>query len=234
MRSISIRKIYSIIALSLILAFIPFSYSIAHSKLYGHKYCNKSGFKCIKVNRGDTWNKLFPNSSTREVVMKLNRMNTELYPGMVIAVPNNLRSTDINDISPFPKTSDIQQPTILVDKSDMAWAAYSDGQLRRWGPISGGKGYCPDTKSKCRTITGHFKIYAERGPNCISYKFPIGKGGAPMPYCMFFKGGYALHGSPVVPGYHASHGCVRLFYDDAKWLNTEFVTIGETRVIIRE
>ena len=26
----------------------------------------------------------------------------------------------------------------------------------------------------------------------------------------YFTGGYALHGSPSVPGYPASHGCVRL------------------------
>jgi len=33
---------------------------------------------------------------------------------------------------------------------------------------------------------------------------------------MFFHGGFALHGSPSVPGYNASHGCVRLFDDDAE------------------
>jgi lipoprotein-anchoring transpeptidase ErfK/SrfK len=49
---------------------------------------------------------------------------------------------------------------------------------------------------------------------------------------MFFHGGYALHGSNDVPGYNASHGCVRLVTEDAKWLNTQFVNVG-TRVIIK-
>jgi lipoprotein-anchoring transpeptidase ErfK/SrfK len=46
---------------------------------------------------------------------------------------------------------------------------------------------------------------------------------------MFFHRGYALHGSYDVPGYNASHGCVRMFVKDAKWLNQEF-TAGEDSV----
>lgn len=37
---------------------------------------------------------------------------------------------------------------------------------------------------------------------------------------MYFTGGYALHGSPSVPAYPASHGCVRLSNADADWLWT--------------
>lgn len=35
---------------------------------------------------------------------------------------------------------------------------------------------------------------------------------APMPYSIFFKGGYAIHGTYHIKrrGYRASHGCVRL------------------------
>lgn len=35
---------------------------------------------------------------------------------------------------------------------------------------------------------------------------------------MYFYGGWALHGSPSVPAYPASHGCVRLANDDMDWL----------------
>jgi peptidoglycan hydrolase-like protein with peptidoglycan-binding domain len=35
---------------------------------------------------------------------------------------------------------------------------------------------------------------------------------------MYFKGGYAVHGSRSVPGYPASHGCVRVSYEDEDWL----------------
>ena len=50
-----------------------------------------------------------------------------------------------------------------------------------------------------------------------------------MPYCMFFHKGFALHGSDDIPGYRASHGCVRMFTRDAKWLNEEFVEISSER-----
>lgn len=35
---------------------------------------------------------------------------------------------------------------------------------------------------------------------------------------MYFKGGFAVHGSTSVPGYPASHGCVRVSYADEDWL----------------
>jgi len=77
----------------------------------------------------------------------------------------------------------------------------------------------------CRTARGEFAFYRKRGRGCKSGKYPLRKGGgAPMPYCMYFYRGFAFHGSPTVPGYNASHGCVRLFTEDAKWLNQNFVT----------
>ena len=55
-----------------------------------------------------------------------------------------------------------------------------------------------------------------------------------MPFCMFFYHGYAMHAS-YLPGYHASHGCIRLFYEDAEWLNKNFVDMGRrgTKVIVQ-
>jgi lipoprotein-anchoring transpeptidase ErfK/SrfK len=35
---------------------------------------------------------------------------------------------------------------------------------------------------------------------------------------LYFVGGWAVHGSPSVPAYPASHGCVRLSNDDQDWL----------------
>jgi hypothetical protein len=169
------------------------------------------------------------------LVKKINRMNTPLHKGMVIAVPKDLSTANLMDFAPFPK-KDTSSGTefIRVDLSDLAWAAYDhDGNLVNWGPISGGKGYCPDTRKRCGTIKGTFTFYRKQGAGCVSSKYPIPRGGAPMPYCMHFKGGYALHGSPTVPGYNASHGCVRLFKEDAEWLNHNFVDTGYTKVTIQ-
>jgi Putative peptidoglycan binding domain/L,D-transpeptidase catalytic domain len=52
-----------------------------------------------------------------------------------------------------------------------------------------------------------------------------------LPYADYFTGGYAFHEYPDVPGYPASHGCIRIADGDAQvvW---GFATIG-TRVTIR-
>jgi len=123
---------------------------------------------------------------------------------------------------------------IVVDPNQHIFGAYdARGNLVKTGPISAGKGYCPDIKRGCKTPSGTYTIYTKKGSECVSSKFPVGKGGAPMPYCMFFRGGYALHGSYSVPNFNASHGCVRMHPSDAAWLNQNFVNVGSTKVLIK-
>lgn len=114
----------------------------------------------------------------------------------------------------------------------LRWKAYRNGRLVRSGRASGGKGYCPDVRRRCRTPIGNFRVYRKQGPGCHSSKYPLPRGGAPMPYCMHFYRGYAIHGSNNVPNYNASHGCIRVPPSDARWLNRNFMRIG-TRVIVK-
>jgi hypothetical protein len=203
---------------------------------YGRKLCSTPGYHCIQVKAGDTWPILFPNENKRDVVMRLNRTNMVLKRGMVLAVPDNLAFLDHMSISPMPERIEPQgQNLLIIDLGVQAFGAYSqDGFLMHWGPISGGQNWCSDVGRPCRTVRGHFFVYTKGGSQCVSSKYPIGVGGAPMPFCMFFYKGYAMHAS-FLPGYHASHGCVRLFYEDAKWLNKNFIRMGRkgTKVIIQ-
>ncbi len=115
----------------------------------------------------------------------------------------------------------------------LMWAAYdSRGNLVRTGRASGGAGYCRDVKRACRTPRGVFRIISKRGPGCRSSRYPLPRGGAPMPYCMFFSKYYAIHGSPNVPRYNASHGCIRVLPSAARWLSRNFIRRGTT-VIVR-
>ncbi len=199
---------------------------------YGQTLCKSEQYNCVKVQGGQSWASLFPDPSQRMMVKKVNRMNTPLHAGMTIAVPKNLQSVTLMDLAPLPRQSEAN--SIQVNLNQLAWGAYDDnGKLVNWGPVSGGKSFCPDIHRGCRTPTGTYTVLDRQGPGCISHVFPIAThGGAPMPYCMHFHGGYALHGSPTVPGFNASHGCIRLFTEDAKWLNHEFVNVGSTRVKI--
>lgn len=230
MRMSLIRVVFFMAVLAL------FQVAHAKAKIYGSELCQEPGYECYKVMKGDTWAKLYPDEDVREVVKRINRKNNALQPGMIIAIPTGEIGNHMEH-SPFPMEMDEYrgQRVILIDLSDLAFGAYNEsGALEHWGPISPGKQYCPDTGRRCATPTGIYSIYTKRGAGCKSSKYPVGKGGAPMPYCMFFKGGYALHGSPTVPGHSDSHGCVRLFTEDAGWLNKEFVHGHQVKVIIRQ
>ena len=222
----------SILGCCLLMATLFFgAASYASGGYYGQKLCGYPGFKCIEVERGDTWSKLFPNRKDRELVKRLNRTNVSLRYRSWILVPNNLRSLSYASLSPFSsRYATNGQRMMVVNLSKQAFVVYDErGDYVHWGPISAGKGWCHDVGS-CNTITGKFKIYRKQGAGCKSSKYPLPNGGAPMPYCMHFKGGFAIHGS-TLPGYHASHGCIRLFNDDAKWLNQHFMKMGTPVVV---
>lgn len=202
---------------------------------YGESLCGYKGFKCVQVKPGDTWEKLFPDARERELVKRLNRTNMAIYHRKWIVVPTNMKELDITALSPFPDHIPAPgQKLIVVNLAWQAFGAYDQyGYLVHWGPMSGGKGYCNDINRPCTTVTGNYNVIRKQGASCVSNKFPVNTdGGAPMPFCMHFYRAYALHGS-TLPGYHASHGCVRLFFEDAQWLNNDFADIG-TRVVITQ
>lgn len=212
---------------------------------YGETLCNQSDYFCIKIKSGDSWSSLFANDETKDIVKRINRMNTRLRAGMIIAIPKNLDRLSIYDVSPFPRyIENLGEKTIFVSQQKLAWAAYdADGELIWWGPISSGSGHCPGVYGGCTTPTGEYRIIRKQDIDCISTAFPQradgNNGGAQMPFCMHFFRGFALHGSEEVPGYRASHGCVRMFTEDARWLNEEFVDLPGggskgTRVVIEE
>lgn len=124
--------------------------------------------------------------------------------------------------------------TVVVDPNVHAWGAYdSQGNLVRGGIATAGGDYCPDLGRPCHTKAGVFHILSLGSEDCKSKTFPLHKGGAPMPFCMFFHGGQALHGSPgyEVQDANLSHGCVRMKVADAQWLRYEFANVG-TKVVV--
>lgn len=67
---------------------------------------------------------------------------------------------------------------------------------------------------RAHTPEGSYSFYMERNYNHTSYLGTLYK-----PY--YFRGGYAIHGSPSVPAHPASHGCVRVTNDDMDFLRTK-------------
>lgn len=133
----------------------------------------------------------------------------------------------------LPQSIQTHEKTVLVDPNVHAWGAYSaDGNLVHAGLVTAGSNYCPDIGRPCRTGVGTFRINSLGSESCKSTLYPVGRGGAPMPYCMFFNRNQALHGSYEVVEGNISHGCVRMEVSDAEWLRFNFANVG-TKVIVR-
>lgn len=152
----------------------------------------------------------------------------------LLSLPFGVAYSGYDNYAGFPRYIEAPgEKVIIFDPRIHAWAAYSaNGSLVRTGLASGGKDYCEDMDSPCRTETGTFRIRSLGSSSCKSPSFPIPYGGSPMPYCMYFNDVQALHGSNHVVRGNISHGCVRLHVGDARWLRNNFAEIG-TLVVIR-
>lgn len=105
-----------------------------------------------------------------------------------------------------------------ISLSEQSMNLYVEGNLMGTYDVSTGvKGY--STPKMERHPSG--PIYDEY----TSTKYPGGdyKGLGNMPYAVFLKGGYAIHGTPKgnwgMLGKKASHGCVRLHPTNGKYFN---------------
>ena len=148
------------------------------------------------------------------------------------AYPDHNSDTKGSNVFPTQRSATGNR-VFIFDPQNTAWAAYDEnGNRVKTGRASGGQKYCADVGRACKTAIGQFQVYHKKGYECESSIYPLGEGGAPMPYCMFFHKGYAIHGSPYVPDYNASHGCIRVTPSAAQWLNNNFIQNGTT-VIVR-
>jgi lipoprotein-anchoring transpeptidase ErfK/SrfK len=101
---------------------------------------------------------------------------------------------------------------------------YVDGRHAASWPVSTARrGY--------RTPTGTFRP-GRMHRRYFSKKYH----GSPMPYSVFFLGGYAIHGTNAVRalGRPASHGCVRLHTENARRLFSLIERYGKrnARIVI--
>lgn len=103
-----------------------------------------------------------------------------------------------------------------VDLSEQRMMVYENGSLRHSWPVSTARrGYVTPTGTYGPTRM-HKMWYSRKYHN------------SPMPYSIFFRGGYAIHGTGDLKrlGSPASHGCVRLHPDNAKILYQMVSSVG--------
>ena len=193
---------------------------------------NKVASEVYTVKKGDTFEKLF--GEKWRVIARFNRLDKDhLFAGQKIKVPVDLeQAAGYSPLPAFFEEAKNEEKFILVDLEEQWFGAYEFGNLVFGGPISSAAPKCLDKRKfwrTCKTPTGDFKILAvDRDHYSSIYKDPTGKP-VPMPYAMMFyqssRGiAYWLHGG-ALPGYRASHGCIRLWKEDAQklceWFNPD-------------
>jgi lipoprotein-anchoring transpeptidase ErfK/SrfK len=103
---------------------------------------------------------------------------------------------------------------VEVDMGRQVLFVWTDGQLARILPVSTGTGkrYCESGNCGVAvTPLGDFR--AERRIAGL-HRSPLGVLYNPV----FFHAGFAIHGSPSIPPYPASHGCVRVPISSSRWI----------------
>lgn len=110
---------------------------------------------------------------------------------------------------------------IIVDKSEQKMYVETPTDVFEWAVSTGRKGYA--------TPVGGFRPYMLK-PMHYSKQYD----NAPMPNSIFFHEGYAIHATHEVKrlGRPASHGCIRLSPQNAKWLYKLVTEYGKENTYI--
>ena len=142
-------------------------------------------------------------------LLKINRVDkSHIRNGDILLIPTG--NFELIALSPFPAQLEVVRPVnklILVSRRSQAFAAYESGNLVRWGPTSTGKKSTPTHAGLYHT---NWKARETRSTVNSSWK---------LPWCFNLdnRAGVSFHQFDL-PGYPASHGCVRLLEEDARWI----------------
>ena len=143
-------------------------------------------------------------------ILHLNRIDlAHVREGATLVVPDPPAS--MTALSPFPSSLG-QEPWIpprllLVSRRVQAFAAYEAGALVRWGATSTGR---RDTPTPAGLFAANWRSKLRRSSDNAEWLLPW--------YVNFVnESGVSFH-QFALPGSPASHACVRLLVDDAKWI----------------
>lgn len=143
------------------------------------------------------------------VVLKINRIGPRhIRKGRMLVVPDPIG--DFMALSPFPHQIEAIQTIpklLLISCRVQAFGAYEFGQLIRWGPTSTGRKVAP-------TPAGlyHANWKSKKKRSTVNRKWLLR-------WCFNLDTvrGISIHQYDL-PGYPASHACVRLLGQDAYWV----------------
>jgi hypothetical protein len=167
------------------------------------------GFPTVKVLRDSLGKAGF------QQVLKINRIDRDhVRRGESLILPGGLLEAGTLDdplfASPFPRTLAAAAPLpklVVISIRVQAFAAYDRGRLVRWGPTSTGRKQMP-------TPVGLYDVNwkDEERTSTVNEEWQL-------KWCLNIDNllGVSLH-EYALPGWPASHSCVRLAQEDARWL----------------
>ncbi|KAA5533912.1 L,D-transpeptidase family protein [Paenimyroides baculatum] len=170
-------------------------------------------FSYWPIKASDSLRKLFYNTFTKEqqyTIAALNRIDTDhIKTRDTLIVPNEFKSTFM-DYTPFPRKLDnlAEVPkTVIFSYPIQAYAVYEKGNLVKWGPTNMGKKSAQTPRGLFFTNWKGRKVTSTVDDEWIlNWNFNISN-----------SGGVGWH-QYALPGYPASHSCLRLLDADAQWL----------------
>lgn len=146
----------------------------------------------------------------RYTILALNRLDLEnAWRADTLMIPNKIES-DFLQYSPFPRQLDIAKDVrklVVFSYPIQAYAAYENGNLVKWGPSSMGK---KAAKTKTGLMFTNWKKELAISTVNKSWKLPYN-------FNIHNTLGIGWHQYDL-PGYPASHSCLRMLMDDAKWM----------------
>lgn len=144
------------------------------------------------------------------LLYKLNRLDlAHTRVGDTLVLPADSTRGEL-DLAPLPQhlpALDSVPKTLLVAQRVQAFAAYEWGRIVYWGPTSTGKRATPTPNGLFFTNWKAKKTRSTENDAWILYWY----------FNIENRRGVSLHQYDL-PGYPASHACVRLLYDDAEWI----------------
>jgi hypothetical protein len=161
------------------------------------------------------------------LALKINRLDVEhVRQGDTLIVPE--RATEPLSFSPFPQrlASELSPAArlLIVSRRVQAFAAYENGALVRWGPTSTGRKETPTPAGLYHT---NWRSKLRRSSDNAQWM---------LPWLWNFENqrGVSFHQFDL-PGYPASHACVRLLEEDARWIYEwaePWILSGDRRSVI--
>ena len=165
------------------------------------------------INRKDSAFALFSKKFSKEeiyVILAINRLDYKnRWRADTLVVPD-IFEKDFKAYSPFPlhiKNAEKINKLVLFSYPIHAFASYQNGELIKWGPTSMGKKSAPTKRGL--TFTNWKKKVAISTVNSewiLRWNFNI-----------FNYLGIGWHQYDL-PGFHASHSCLRMLEADAFWM----------------